>query len=126
MICNLFLSLLKFKEIIDISKFAEEDMFLEGTGSIVFDHENKIAYAARSNRTNINLLKFVCQKLGYSSAEFDAVDGDGVPIYHTNVMMWIGTEVAAICSESIIDPKVTLKMILKLKMQLHIEYALMY
>ena len=103
------LSLLKFKELIDISMFAEDDMFLEGTGSIVFDHENKIAYAARSNRTNINLLKFVCQKLGYSSAEFDAVDGNGVPIYHTNVMLWIGTEVAAICSESIKEPKVTIK-----------------
>ena len=84
-------------------------MFLEGTGSIVFDHENKIAYACRSNRTNVNLLKFVCQKLGYSLAEFDAVDGNGIPIYHTNVMMWIGTEVAAICSESIKDPEVDIK-----------------
>ena len=84
-------------------------MFLEGTGSIVFDHENKVAYACRSNRTNINLLKFVCQKLGYSLAEFDAVDGDGIPIYHTNVMMWIGTEVAAICSESIKDSEVDIK-----------------
>ena len=108
-ILSFTLILLKFKEIIDISNFAEDDMFLEGTGSIVFDHENKVAYACRSNRTNINLLKFVCQKLGYSLAEFDAVDGDGIPIYHTNVMMWIGTEVAAICSKSIKDSEVDIK-----------------
>ena len=106
-LCTLII--LKFKELIDISNFAEDDMFLEGTGSIVFDHENKVAYACRSNRTNINLLKFVCQKLGYSLAEFDAVDGDGIPIYHTNVMMWIGTEVAAICSKSIKDSEVDIK-----------------
>ena len=105
------LILLKFKELIDISNFAEDEMFLEGTGSIVFDHENKVAYACRSNRTNVNLLKFVCQKLGYSLAEFDAVDGNGIPIYHTNVMMWIGTEVAAICSESIKDSEVDINCI---------------
>ena len=98
-------------------------MFLEGTGSIVFDHENKIAYACRSKRTNVNLLKFVCQKLGYSSAEFDAVDANGVPIYHTNVMMWIGTEIAAICSESIKDKEVSKSKFKDLKSLLYPFFA---
>ena len=83
-------------------------MFLEGTGSIVFDHISKIAFACRSNRTNINLLRHVCNKLKYKSFEFDAVDEDGISIYHTNVMMWIGTNVAAICSEAIKNAEVYL------------------
>ena len=94
---------------VDLSHLAEKNMFLEGTGSIVFDHTNRMAYACKSDRTNIDLLKLVCDHLGYKYIEFTAVDQSGLPIYHTNVMMWIGTEVAAICSESIIDPKVTLK-----------------
>ena len=93
---------------VDLTHFVEEDMFLEGTGSIVFDHICKIAFACRSNRTNINLLRHVCNKLKYKSVEFEAVDEDGISIYHTNVMMWIGTKVAAICSEAIPNSEVYL------------------
>ena len=98
----------KFQELVDLTHFAEEDMFLEGTGSIVFDHIAKIAYACRSNRTNINLLRHICNKLKYKSVEFDAIDEDGVSIYHTNVMMWIGTNIAAVCSEAIKNTEVFL------------------
>ena len=90
-----------------MSHCAEEEMFLEGTGSIVFDHVGKRAYACRSERTNVGLLKQVCNKLGYDCTTFEALDQNGLPIYHTNVMMWIGTGVAAICAESIIDAEVT-------------------
>ena len=92
--------------IVDLSHLAEEGMFLEGTGSIVFDHISKIAYACRSNRTNIKLLEKVCSKLEYEYVEFDAVDEKGLPIYHTNVMMWIGTNVTAICSDAIKNTEV--------------------
>ena len=85
---------------------ADEEIYLEGTGSIVFDHIRKLAFACRSNRTNINLLKTVCQKLQYDYIEFDAVDEKGLPIYHTNVMMWIGTNVCAICIEAIKNKEV--------------------
>ena len=94
---------------VDLSHFAEKGSFLEGTGSIVFDHLNKIAYACRSNRTDIKLLELVCNKLQYKHVNFESVDKNGLPIYHTNVMMWIGTNVAAICSESIKNAEVKLK-----------------
>ena len=83
-------------------------MFLEGTGSIVFDHINRIAYACKSDRTNIDLLKLVCDHLEYEYIEFTAVDQSGLPIYHTNVMMWIGTNVAAVCTDAIKIPEVSL------------------
>ena len=83
-------------------------MFLEGTGSIVFDHINKLAYACKSDRTNIDLLRLVCDHLGYEYIEFTAVDQSGLPIYHTNVMMWIGTNVAAVCTDAIKIPEVSL------------------
>ena len=88
-------------------------MFLEGTGSIVFDHTNRMAYACKSDRTNIDLLKLVCDHLGYKYIEFTAVDQSGLPIYHTNVMMWIGTNVAAICTDAIKIPEVSFYTILK-------------
>ena len=98
----------KFQELVDLSHFEEEDMFLEGTGSIVFDHISKIAYACHSNRTNMNLLRHICKKLEYKTVGFDAIDENGISIYHTNVMMWIGTNVAAICSEAIKNTEVFL------------------
>ena len=67
----------------------------------MFDHLTKTAYACRSNRTDIKLLELVCDKLNYTYIDFDSADQNGFPIYHTNVMMWIGTDVAAICIESI-------------------------
>ena len=66
-----------------------EGIFLEGTGSIVFDHEYRKAYASLSSRTSNALLKKVCQSLSYEPVIFDAVDEMGKPIYHTNVMMWM-------------------------------------
>jgi hypothetical protein len=80
------------------------NQFLEGTGSIVFDHEAKIAYACESPRTDLDLLKRLCDDIGYSSISFEAIDLKGGQIYHTNVMMSIGDQIAIICLESIPNP----------------------
>lgn len=84
---------------------------LEGTGSIVFDHENRIAYAVRSMRTSEALFKLFCCRYDYTPLLFDAFDEQGKPIYHTNVMMSVMKGVALIASESIKD-KVARKLVL--------------
>ena len=77
---------------INLRHHANEQEFLEGTGSIVFDHQHNIAYAARSNRTSEGLFRRVCRDMGYQAVLFDAADENGVPIYHTNVMMCISAK----------------------------------
>ena len=97
-----------FREVLDLSHFAEEEgKYLEGTGSIVFDYTNRIAYTCNSSRTDKDVLSKVCEKLNFGSCNFDAFDKNGDPIYHTNVMMWIGTKVAAVCFDSIANEKVS-------------------
>ena len=85
----------------DLSHHEENNRALEGTGSIVFDHERKVAYACRSLRTNPELLEEYCQLIGYSAFIFSANDRGGDPIYHTNVMMSIGENVIVICLDSV-------------------------
>lgn len=87
--------------VLDLSKYEKEQRFLEGTGSMVFDHNNKIAYACLSPRTDKNLLLSVCDYLQYKPIYFYAHDPDGKEIYHTNVMMCIGEKFAVICLNSI-------------------------
>ena len=79
----------KVETVIDLKSYEKEGIFLEGTGSIVFDHEYRKAYASLSSRTSNALLKKVCQSLSYEPVIFEAVDEMGKPIYHTNVMMWM-------------------------------------
>jgi hypothetical protein len=93
----------KVTEVDDISIAESEGRFLEGTGSIIFDHPNKVAYACRSERTEEELFISLCTKLGYKPILFGAVDENGLAIYHTNVMMWIGESLAGICLDSIHD-----------------------
>lgn len=90
-------------QVLDLSKYEKEQRFLEGTGSMVFDHNNKIAYACLSPRTDKNLLLSVCDYLQYKPIYFYAHDPDGKEIYHTNVMMCIGEKFAVICLNSITD-----------------------
>lgn len=89
------------KEIIDFSSFESENRFLEGTGSIIFDHHSKIGYACLSPRTDRELLEIVCERIGYKAISFDSVDENGKSVYHTNVMMCIGEGYAVICLETI-------------------------
>jgi hypothetical protein len=92
------------KRVIDLSRFEEEHKFLEGTGSMVLDRENKIAYACLSPRTDRKVLEIFCEQTGYTPVSFDAVDGNGKAIYHTNVLMCIGTGFCVMCVDSIPNP----------------------
>jgi hypothetical protein len=89
------------KEVLDFSGSENNDQFLEGTGSIVFDYVNKVAYASRSPRTNEKIFKEVCKSIGFKTILFDAVDETGMPIYHTNVLMCIGSNFAVLCLDAI-------------------------
>jgi hypothetical protein len=89
------------KEIIDLSPEENSDHILEGSGSIVFDHVHMTAYANSSPRTSRYLFEKICGLLGYKSVFFKATDEEGIDIFHTNVMMNIGTGYAVICLESI-------------------------
>jgi hypothetical protein len=91
------------KHIIDLSRFEVEDKFLEGTGSMVLDRENKIAYACISPRTDREVLALFCEQAGYKEVSFHAFDENHQAIYHTNVLMCIGSKFAAICLDSITD-----------------------
>ncbi len=91
----------EIKEIIDLSSYEQKGIFLEGTGSIIFDHQYKIAYACLAPRTDQSLFIETCKTLGYHPIYFYAKDESGKEIYHTNVMMNIGNGYAVICLESI-------------------------
>jgi hypothetical protein len=89
------------RQVIDLSHYEKENKFLEGTGSIVFDHVNKVAFACLSPRTDNELFIKVCRMLQYRPVPFHAYDRAGQEIYHTNVMMCVGTKFAVICLDSI-------------------------
>lgn len=86
---------------IDLSSAELHQQFLEGTGSIVFDHLNRKAYASRSMRTQDALFNQICTELEYTPVLFDAFDETGQAYYHTNVLLSIGTRFAIICAEAI-------------------------
>jgi hypothetical protein len=88
-------------DIIDLTDHENNEAYLEGTGSIVFDHVNRIAYACRSPRTSETLLNTLCRKLQYSAVIFNAFDPSGKAIYHTNVLMTIGEQFAMVCLDAI-------------------------
>lgn len=85
----------------DLSFFEQQDLFLEGTGSMVLDRTNKIAYACLSVRTSKEVLDNFALLTGYKVIAFEAIDQNNFPIYHTNVMMCIGEKFAVVCLESI-------------------------
>jgi hypothetical protein len=89
--------------VIDLAQFETADKFLEGTGSLVLDRINHIAYACLSPRTDRDVLAEFAARLGYEVIVFRATDNKGLAIYHTNVMMCLGTEFAIVCSECIED-----------------------
>jgi hypothetical protein len=91
----------KITDQIDLTFYEDQNLFLEGTGSMVLDRENKIAYACLSQRTDLTILKDVSSKLGYTPLPFTATDATGYPIYHTNVMMCVADRFVVICLESI-------------------------
>jgi len=96
----------KIEEIKDFTEFEEHNKFLEGTGSMVLDRENKICYAALSVRTDKLAVMQFCKDFGYRPVFFIAnqdVNGERIAIYHTNVMMCVADRFAVICLDSIDD-----------------------
>jgi len=94
----------KVHHIVDLSRFEHDHKFLEGTGSMVLDRIGKIAYACLSPRTDRDVLAIFCEQTGYKTVCFDAVDEHGKAIYHTNVLMCVGSKFAVICLDSIANP----------------------
>lgn len=88
-------------KMIDLSYFEEKNEFLEGTGSMVFDHQNKLIYACISPRTYINPLKTVADLLNYDFLNFNAETKPGRAIYHTNVLMCVAENFVVVCLEAI-------------------------
>jgi hypothetical protein len=89
------------KDVQDWSEFEKQDRFLEGTGSMIIDHDNKMIYAAISERTNVQVLEKFASANDYQAIVFIATDKNGKHIYHTNVMMTLGDNFAVLCEESI-------------------------
>jgi len=93
--------LYKITNHIDLSHFEEEGKFLEGTGSMVLDHVNKIAYACESSRTDNEIFQVFCKRVGYDPQFFRAYDRHGIEIYHTNVLMAVGNKMAVLCTAAV-------------------------
>lgn len=93
----------EIRQVIDLSESEQEGRFLEGTGSIIFDHPNQTGYACISPRTDKDLFIAHCEQLGYHHIYFHSADKNGKAVYHTNVMLTIGDGFAVVCLESIHD-----------------------
>ena len=89
------------REVLDLTSFEKKGQYLEGTGSLVLDRDHKVAYACLSPRTHIAPLQQWAVEMAYELVPFRAVDAARQPIYHTNVMMWVGSKMAGISLESI-------------------------
>ena len=89
------------KNIIDMSYLEDKEEYLEGTGSMILDHVNKITYACLSSRTHKNALLNFSKKMGFSSIAFQAKDASGSDVYHTNVIMSLGEKIAVLCEDAI-------------------------
>lgn len=95
--------LYRVQDIIDYSGLEQDELFLEGTGAMVLDHIERVAYVSRSNRANAIILERFATHFNFEPLVFDAVDETGKAIYHTNVLMCIATEFALIGSDLISD-----------------------
>ncbi len=93
----------RVQDVIDYSGLEQDGLALEGTGAMVLDHMERVAYVARSNRADPVLLERFCTHFGFEPIVFDAVDSNGVPVYHTNVLMGIGTAYALVSLSMIPD-----------------------
>jgi hypothetical protein len=88
----------------DLTHRESEGKFLEGTGSLVLDRPHRVAYASLSPRTDLDVLGEFAQLLDYELVTFEGRDSTTEPVYHTNVVMAIGTRFAVVCGEAIVEP----------------------
>jgi hypothetical protein len=93
----------RVSRVVDLAKLEQRGLFLEGTGSVVLDRANRVAYACRSPRTADEALAHFGRALGYDVVAFDAVDRDGRAIYHTNVLLSVGSDFAVLCTAALGD-----------------------
>ena len=91
-------------DVIDLSAMEQDALYLEGTGALVLDHVNRVAYVARSGRAHTAAALRWCSAMEYDAEIFDTVDAHGAPIYHTNVVLSIGSEFVTAGLENIPDP----------------------
>ncbi|HET7204607.1 MAG TPA: arginine deiminase-related protein [Steroidobacteraceae bacterium] len=91
----------RVRRLLDLTHYELRGQFLEGTGSVVFDHVARVAYAALSPRTHVAPLEELCAELGYRSCSFAAADASGAAVYHTNVMLAIGSGFAVLATDAV-------------------------
>jgi hypothetical protein len=91
----------RVQRLLDLTHYEATGQYLEGTGSVVFDHVGRVAYAALSPRTHLAPLQELCAELGYEPCVFAAADAAGAAIYHTNVMLAVGSRFAVVAAECI-------------------------
>ena len=93
----------RITQTVDLSYRENQGKFLEGTGSLVLDRTQRVAYAALSPRTDLDVLGEFAQQLDYDLVTFDAFDTNTKPVYHTNVLMAVGSRFAVLCGETLGD-----------------------
>ena len=113
-------------EVVDLTAHEDAGQYLEGTGSMVLDRVNRVAYACLSSRTHLDALGDFAQRMNYDVVTFDAVDSDGAPIYHTNVLMNVGEELAVICDVAIARPEQRKAVLARLRETGHTIISLTY
>lgn len=96
-------ALYRVQEVVDFSGLEVDRLYLEGTGAMVLDHVERIAYAVQSDRTNPIALERFCTRFNYEPMTFPAADPNGLPIYHTNVLMCIASDFVLIGADMITD-----------------------
>ena len=99
-VLDIIFSKFKVTKIVDFSYYENEKRFLEGTGSMVLDRDERIAYACLSPRTDKKALQDFCKTMGYKPVVFEAVDKDEQQIYHSNVMMCVADKYVVACIDS--------------------------
>lgn len=95
----------RVQDVVDYSGLEHDEIYLEGTGAMVLDHIERIAYAARSKRTDSHVLERFCSHFNFEPMVFDAKDKAGIAVYHTNVLMCIGSDFAMSGFDLMTDPK---------------------
>ncbi len=92
----------RVQQLLDLTHYETRQAYLEGTGSVVFDHAARVAYAGLSPRTHLEPLAELCAELGYESCVFATADATGTPVYHTNVVLAVGTRFAVVALDLIV------------------------
>lgn len=97
-------SLFPVSRVEDFSTYEQQELFLEGTGSMVLDRDNNLAYACLSPRTDKTVLEDFCKRMDFEPVMFHAYGSNGTPVYHTNVLMCIADLYVVLCLEAVKDP----------------------